>query len=116
MAKRLAGVTVLEGGSIKWATVAGIFLGVPTYALTHGLARTIDLVYAAFEWAVLGPYSFATNLLNVGFADATRGIDAANRSFMTAVSDAGVLAPLFAAGGTALTAYIIYRGVTALYG
>lgn len=116
MPKKLAGVTVLKDGSAKWATIAGLFLGVPTYAVTHGIGRTIELVYAALEWLLLGPYSFAGGLLEDVFGDAVLGIQLANSSFIAEIQDAGVLAPIVAGAGTVLTAYVIYRGVTGIYG
>jgi hypothetical protein len=114
MAKRLAGVTVLEGGKVKWATVAGIFLGVPAVTITHGVARTIQMVYAALDWLILGPLSFAEQVLNVAFIDAVYGIGQATASFAMSAPGAGALAPVFAAVGTAFVAYVFYRGVTAI--
>lgn len=115
MAKKLAGVTVLEGGSITWATVAGIFLGVPAYVVTNGVARTVQLFYAALDWLATGPFNFVANLLDIAFGDAVAGIQLANYSFVNAIQGAGILAPIFAGAGTVLTAYIIYRGVTGVY-
>ena len=110
---RLAKQKVVKNGSIKWATVAGIFLGAPAYALTHGVTRTIQLVYGALDWLVAGPFEFVAGLLDVAFVDAVLGIRVANVSFVNAVRDAGILAPIFAGAGTVLTVYLIYRGVTA---
>lgn len=116
MASKIAGVTVLEGGRVKWGTIGGLLVGVPAYAYTVGMSRFVDLVFAALEWLLLGPVSFVARLVDVAFWDALRGIWRSNYSFTQAIEGAGVLAPVFAAGGTFLVAAALYYGVSKVNG
>lgn len=116
MASKIAGVTVLEDGNIKWGVIAGLILGVPTYAYSYGVGRAVSMMFAGLEWMTLGPLSFVTQLIDIAFLEAQFGIWRSNYSFIQALEGAGVFAPVFAAVGTFLIAGAMYLGVTAVYG
>lgn len=105
---------MINGTNVKWGLIGSLFVGVPAYIVGYAWARIIGMVNSAFTYLVVGPFEFVARMIDIAFADAVRGIDAANVSFQVAAYDAGLLAAIIGAVGTVIVLYAAYRGVLLL--
>jgi len=118
---RIGGVTVANGGNVKWGLLTSIIIGTPMYAYFEGI---IGLVVGFREFLIDGLLggvrSWLVTLINLEFTVAEVAVDTAWWEFWSSVQSYGVLAWLLSVLAAALVfllvALLFRKGVSALVG
>lgn len=91
--KRIGGVVVADGGSVKWGVLASVIVGAPIYASFEGI---VGLVIGFREFLIDellgGVRSFVVTLIDLEITIGVAAIDIAWMEFWSSVRAAGVFA------------------------
>ena len=112
MARKIGGVVVLDGTTVKWGTIASIVVGAPMYALAVGYVKNLRTLLSGFEVAASGVLGWAATFVSNPLNYAATGFRLAQTSFTREVGAFGIASFLVAVIVAIATSWIVLVGVT----
>jgi hypothetical protein len=117
MAVEIGGVTVAEGGSVRWRVLLSVIVSGPIYAVYTGAIDGIQLFGGGVRSGIDGVGEFLVDLISGFFLGAAYAMRASWSELLA--SARGIFGPftfMVVAGVTAMTIYGFLIGVSRVYG
>lgn len=116
MPVEIGGVTVAEGGSVRWGALLSVIVSGPIYAVYTGWIDGIHLFGGGIRSGISGVGEFFEDLIAGFFRGAAYAIEVGWSAFLADVRGTfGIFTFVIVAGVTALTIYGMLIGVRRLY-
>lgn len=112
MARKIGRVTVLEGTTVKWGTVAAVVIGTPIYAFARGYVEFTQLLLGGFSSAWSDFFGWAAEFVSHPIDSAALGFRLAQMTAARELEAFGVMSFFVALLIATATTWVLLEGVT----